>query len=57
MGSTFEWHSLALSFDRAAISASIDGKIVAQVKDASHKNEMAGIGSGWNVASFDNFAV
>lgn len=51
------WHPLVLSFHGSAISASIDGKVVVRVTDVSHKDGMAGIGSGWNAASFDNFAV
>jgi hypothetical protein len=52
-----KWHLLALSFQGTAISGSIDGNVVGRVNDVSHKSGMAGIGSGWNVASFDDFAV
>ncbi len=51
------WRRLALSFHGSAISASIDGKVLARVNDGSHQKGMAGFGSGWNRASFDNFAV
>jgi hypothetical protein len=30
---------------------------VANVNDTSHKQGMAGIGTGWNTAQFDNFSV
>jgi hypothetical protein len=36
---------------------SIDGALVANVTDTSHKQGMAGIGTGWNTAQFDNFSI
>ena len=51
------WHSLGLSFKGSHIEALIDGKAVAQVEDGTQHRGMAGIGSGWNQAEFDNFAV
>jgi hypothetical protein len=51
------WHQLKLSFQAAHVEVSIDGKNVARVDDADHRSGKAGIGSGWNLAEFDNFAV
>ena len=51
------WHHLGLSFKGSAITASIDGKIVARVSDTTHVHGMVAIGSGWNRAEFDNFQV
>ncbi|MGO8736201.1 MAG: galactosylceramidase [Terriglobia bacterium] len=51
------WHHLALAFRGSAIQASIDGASVASVTDETHKKGMAGIGTGWNQAQFDNFAI
>ncbi|MGH9448225.1 MAG: galactosylceramidase, partial [Terriglobia bacterium] len=51
------WHHLALQFRGSAIRATIDRSQVANVTDATHKKGMVGIGSGWNRAEFDNFAV
>jgi hypothetical protein len=51
------WHHLALAFWGSAIQASIDGASVASVTDETHKKGMAGIGTGWNQAQFDNFAI
>ena len=51
------WHHLALVFKGSAIQASIDGASVASVTDETHKKGMAGIGTGWNQAQFDNFAI
>jgi hypothetical protein len=51
------WHRLALAFKGAAIEVSIDGTSVASVTDETHRRDMAGIGTGWNLAQFDNFAI
>lgn len=51
------WHHLELSFKGADIKASIDGTAVAHVVDKTHTHGMVGIGSNWNRAQFDNFAV
>jgi len=51
------WHSLAMTFRGSAITASLDGKSLAQVNDMTHISGMAGFGTGWNLASFDNFSV
>jgi hypothetical protein len=51
------WHRLALRFQGAEIEALVDGKSVAKVRDTMHPRGMAGFGTGWNIAQFDNFAV
>jgi O-glycosyl hydrolase len=51
------WHHLALAFKGASVQVSIDGASVANVTDTSHTKGMAGIGTGWNTAQFDNFAI
>ena len=51
------WHHLALAFRGSTIEASIDGARVASLSDVTHKTGMAGVGTGWNLAQFDNFAV
>lgn len=51
------WHRLSLSFQGAAIVAEVDGRRIGQATDATHGKGMAGIGSGWNRALFDNFEV
>lgn len=51
------WHRLELRFRGAGISAAIDGKQLAESTDSTHAGGMAGFGSGWNPASFDNFSV
>ena len=51
------WHRLALAFRGSTIEASIDGARVASLSDETHKKGMAGIGTGWNLAQFADFAV
>jgi O-glycosyl hydrolase len=51
------WHHLAMAFKGTTIGVSIDGASVANVTDSSHRQGMAGIGTGWNTAQFDNFAI
>jgi hypothetical protein len=51
------WHHLALAFKGSAIQASIDGTSVARVTDGTHKQGMAGVGTGWNLAQFADFAI
>ena len=51
------WHRLALTFRGSAISAFLDGKQLAQVSDTTHQSGMAGMGTGWNLASFDHFSI
>ena len=51
------WHHLALGFKGSSIQVSIDGASVAKVTDTGHTKGMAGIGTGWNSAQFDNFLV
>ena len=51
------WRRLELRFEGAKISAIVDGKAIAGVTDAMHARGMAGFGSGWHRASFDNFSI
>lgn len=51
------WHNLRLAFTGPSISAYIDGVRVTSIYDTSHSKGMAGLGCGWNLAQFDNFAV
>jgi hypothetical protein len=51
------WHHLALGFKGSTLHASMDGASVASVTDDTHKKGMAGIGTGWNKAQFDNFSI
>ncbi len=56
-----QWHQLALKFSGSRITASIDS---AELKTIDHDMDfigydqgMAGLGTGWNKAQFDNFSV
>jgi hypothetical protein len=51
------WHHLSLAFRGDRVHASLDGQWLANVQDNSHRQGMAAVGSGWNLAQFDNFQV
>jgi galactosylceramidase len=51
------WHHLALRFDGPRITALIDGAEVKSIRDETFRAGMAGLGSGWNNARYDNFCV
>lgn len=51
------WHRVALEFKGSNIRAMIDASQVASVTNTTHSRGMVGLGSGWNKAEFDNFAV
>jgi galactosylceramidase len=51
------WHKLALRFSGPRIIASIDGAQLAAVEDRTFPAGLAGLGSGWNTALFDNFSL
>jgi galactosylceramidase len=51
------WHKLALKFSGSSIAAVIDGAEVKTIQDGTFSAGMAGLGSGWNNARYDNFSV
>jgi hypothetical protein len=51
------WHKLALKFVGSNIGVYIDGVAVKAMKDGTFRVGMAGLGSGWNNARYDNFSV
>ncbi len=51
------WRNLRLTFRGTNIRAFIDGKLVADVHDDTYRTGMAGVGSGWHLAQFDNFRI
>jgi hypothetical protein len=51
------WIELSLSMVGTSIRASIGGKVVAAVSDATFSQGMAGLGSGWHPSWFQRFAV
>ena len=52
-----QWHVLELKFDGPKITAAIDGLQAASLEDRTYHSGMAGLGSGWNQAQFDDFNV
>lgn len=51
------WHNLKLSFMGTSIKAYIDNNLVTSVSDSRRGSGMAGLGSGWNQAQYDNIQV
>ena len=51
------WRRLQLAFKGPRITVSIDGQTVGEVTDETYVCGMAGVGSGWHRAQFDNFEV
>src|SRR5207244_4352054 len=52
-----QWHRLGLKFTNAIIRVMIDDNPVAEIKDATFKSGMVGIGSGWHGAQFDQLSI
>lgn len=52
-----KWHSAFLIMIGDDITAKIDKKILANVKDSSIKNGCVALGTGWNLAYFDNLVI
>jgi hypothetical protein len=51
------WHHAELAFKGNQISASLNGKKLADTTDASHTRGMFALGTGWNRAQFDNLSI
>lgn len=51
------WRRLGLKFEGDQITALLDRKVVARVKDSTYKQGLAGFGCGWQLSCFDNFTV
>ena len=52
-----KWHTVAMQFAGTTISLRADGREVNTVQDATRATGYAGLGTGWNCAEFDNFAI
>lgn len=52
-----EWHRLELEFQDERITGRIDGTQVFEFQDARHGAGMAGFGTGWNTAEFDDLML
>ena len=51
------WHQLRISCTGNSITAAIDGDVVARITDGTYRRGLAGIGSGFHAALFDNLIV
>jgi len=52
-----QWHTLELTFHGTAVTASLDGKVLANVEATAHSHGMIGLGSEWHHVQFDNLRV
>ena len=52
-----KWYSASLIMIGEDITAKIDGKILANVKDSSIKNGCVTLVTGWNSAYFDDLQI
>jgi len=55
--SAFTWQPVSLKFSGSTISAKVNNKEVITLKNTRYTHGLAGLGSGYNYASFDNFEV
>ncbi|GFZ93412.1 galactosylceramidase [Paenibacillus marchantiophytorum] len=51
------WHHLKLSFGGPIIKGYIDNNLVASVTDNTYATGVAGLGSGYNYAQYDNISI
>eukprot|EP01047_Picozoa_sp_COSAG01_P048125 COSAG01_NODE_4660_length_4842_cov_22.777567_5_plen_353_part_00 len=51
------WHTLALGFSGATVSFAIDGDAVNSTRHTQQMNGVAGFGSGWHHAYFDDMSL
>jgi Glycosyl hydrolase family 59 len=51
------WQSISLRLNGTVISASVNGMVVASVKDPAYKTGLAGISSTWSPVQFNNLGV
>jgi len=52
-----KWHSVSLMMIGEDITAKIDGRVLANLKDSSIKNGCVALGTGWNPVYFDNLEI
>ena len=54
---TGPWHTMVMRFAESKIVLAVDGADVTEGEDSRFAGGMAGLGTGWNCAQFDDFAV
>jgi galactosylceramidase len=53
----FAWHHLSMKLNGNTITVSVNKKEIIAIKNAKYTHGLAGLGSGFNQAEFDNFEV
>jgi hypothetical protein len=51
------WHKASLAFSANQITASFDGKVIADNRNDLYVRGMAGFGNGWNTGQYDNLEI
>ena len=51
------WRKMELVFQGHRVSASLDGKVLASIQDATHTHGMFGVGTGWNRVQFNDVSI
>jgi hypothetical protein len=51
------WHRMEMTFSGEKVQALLDGNKLGEAKDTTFQTGMAGLGSGWNYAQFDNLTI
>jgi len=53
----FAWHHLSMKLIGNSISVSVNNKEIVRINNTKYTHGLAGLGSGFNLAEFDNFEV
>jgi hypothetical protein len=53
----FKWNHLSLKFKGSEISVTVNGNEVVRIKNEKYTHGLAGLGSDFNLAEFDNFGI
>ena len=51
------WHKASLAFSGDQITATFDGKVIADLKNDLYSRGMAGFGNGWNTGQYDDLEI
>jgi hypothetical protein len=54
---THTWHRLTLTADGSTLTASVDGRAVTSITDATWRHGLAGIESGWSHVQYDALTI
>ncbi len=52
-----KWNTLSMTFYNDSIAVGFNKKTLVKIKDNTHKNGVVALGTGWNIALFDNLKI